>query len=96
MTRFAEFDNVHLTKGEVPDVLSQRSPNKIAFLHIDLNNAEAEVSTLNALYDRVVPGGSIVLDDYGWIAYRDQKDAADAFFAPRDLPILELPTGQGC
>lgn len=43
----------------------------------------------------MVPGGLIVLDDYGWLGYRAQKEAEDAFFAERSYMVLELPTGQG-
>mgnify|MGYP000179091681 FL=1 len=60
-----------------------------------MNNADAEISTLEYLWDRIVPGASIVLDDYGWLAYRAQKEVEDPFFAKRGYSVLELPTGQG-
>ena len=93
--RFVDYPNVHVTQGKVPDILEEISPEKIAFLHIDMNNAEAEITALEALFDRVVPGGSIILDDYGWIYYQAQKIVEDPFFAERGYQILELPTGQG-
>jgi hypothetical protein len=37
----------------------------------------------------------VLLDDYGWYAYRAQKRAEDAFFAAQGYKVLELPTGQG-
>tara|TARA_R110000787_G_scaffold107589_9_gene215612 strand:+ start:212 stop:463 length:252 start_codon:yes stop_codon:yes gene_type:complete len=79
----------------VPDILEGNTPGRIAFLHIDMNNAVAEIAALEALFDRVSPGGSIVLDDYGWLDYIRQKQAHDAFFAARGYQVLELPTGQG-
>lgn len=93
--RFGAWDNVTVTQGKVPDVLAQAAPEQIAFLHIDMNNAEAEIGALEVLFDRVSPGGMIVFDDYGWTYYRTQMDAADAFMRARGLSILELPTGQG-
>jgi O-methyltransferase len=94
--RFADLPQVQVIKGFVPDTFSQAAPEKIAFMHIDMNNAEAEVATLSALYERVVPGGMIIFDDYGWAAYGAQKDAEDAWLAARYFErILELPTGQG-
>jgi len=93
--RFRAWDNVIITQGKVPDVLSQGAPDRIAFLHIDMNNAEAEHGALETLFHRVSPGGLIVFDDYGWTGYRDQKDMADTFMQARDLSVLELPTGQG-
>jgi hypothetical protein len=93
--RFSACPNVAIVKGSLPGSLDQAAPERIALLHIDLNNADAELGVLEALYDRVADGAAIVLDDYGWIAYEAQKRVADAFFAARQIDVLELPTGQG-
>ena len=94
--RFEDFPNVRITQGAVPDSLDILEPEgDIAFLHIDMNNAEAEVGALERLFDKVVPGAVIIFDDYGWRAYRDQKMGEDEFLARHDMQILELPTGQG-
>ena len=93
-SRFAEHPNVVVTKGRVPDSLGN-APDKIAFLHIDMNSVEPEIAALDMLFDRMVPGGVLVLDDYGWIPYRRQFLAEQEWFARRGVPVLELPTGQG-
>jgi len=93
--RFRAWPNVLVTRGKVPDVLAEVVPESIAFLHVDMNNAEAELGALEALFGRVSPGGLIVFDDYGWSGYRGQKAAVDAFMHERGLAVLELPTGQG-
>jgi predicted O-methyltransferase YrrM len=93
--RFRPWSNVVVTKGKVPDVLAEAAPEQIAFLHIDLNNAEAEHGALDVLFDRVCPGGLIVFDDYGWNYHRVQKNMVDGFMQAKGLPVLELPTGQG-
>lgn len=94
--RFADTPRVHITQGAVPDSLDiLEPPGDIAFLHIDMNNAAAEVGALERLFDKVVTGAIIIFDDYGWLGYRDQKEGEDAFLAKHDLQILELPTGQG-
>lgn len=93
--RFADLPNVTVTQGKVPDVLASVVPEKIAFLHLDLNNAEAEIGALEVLFDRMVPGAILVLDDYGWQGYRAQKLAEDPWLAQRGYQVLELPTGQG-
>jgi len=92
--RFADAPNVVVTQGRVPDSLTN-APETIAFLHIDMNNVEAEIGALEALFDRVVPGGVVVLDDFGWIDYRRQQASEIAWFAARGYPVLELATGQG-
>lgn len=93
--RFAEYANVHVIRGRVPGVLHERAPEKIAFLHLDMNSALAESGALEFFSDRLSPGAMVLLDDYGWRGYRPQKFAADAFFARRGCPVMELPTGQG-
>jgi hypothetical protein len=93
--RFADMPDVRVVKGSVPEVLEGRSPERIAFLHIDMNSAPAEIGALEALFDRVVPGGCVVLDDYGYQGYREQRDAERAWFAARGHDVIELPTSQG-
>lgn len=93
--RFSDLKRVHVTQGSVPEVLQRVAPEKIAFLHLDLNNAPAELGALELLFDRVSTGGIIILDDYGWLDYRPQKEAEDPFFEQRGYRVLELPTGQG-
>jgi O-methyltransferase len=93
--RFQPWPNALVTRGKVPDVLREGAPARVAFLHLDMNNAQAESGALETLFDRVTPGGMIVFDDYGWTGYRAQKVAADAFMQARGLAVLELPTGQG-
>jgi O-methyltransferase len=50
---------------------------------------------LEFFFDRLVTGGTIIFDDYGWLAYRAQEAAEDAWLAERGFSALELPTGQG-
>lgn len=93
--RFEGMANVYLVRGTVPETFVQACPEKIALLHLDMNSAASEIAALEVLWDRVVPGGLIVFDDYGWAAYSAQKRAEDGFMAERGHTILELPTGQG-
>lgn len=93
--RFADYANVHVVRGRVPEVLAERAPGKVAFLHLDLNSAVAEAAALEFFAERFSPGAFVVLDDYGWRGFRAQKLEADRIFGRLDKPIMELPTGQG-
>ena len=94
--RFAGYGQVRLIKGFVPDSFETGMPEKIAYLHIDMNNVDAELAALNHLFDRVVSGGMVILDDYEWAgAYRAQKAAEDPWFESRGYRVMPLPTGQG-
>ncbi len=92
---FQEFNNVHFLQGLIPDCLNQLKVDKISFLHIDLNAAKPEIEGLSLLWDRVVKGGILLLDDYGFPGRRDQHDAMNKFAADHSFEIFQLPTGQG-
>jgi O-methyltransferase len=94
--KFEGYDNVKLIKGAIPEAFDIGSPEKIAYLHVDLNEAPAEIAVLEHLFDRVVPSGMIILDDYEWAGiYRVQKLAEDPWFESRGYRVMPLPTGQG-
>jgi O-methyltransferase len=92
---FAAYPNVRVVQGIIPTSFEEARPESIAFLHVDLNSTQAEIQTLEHLFDRVSPGGLIVLDDFGWLANREQAIAELDFMRRRGHMILELPTGQG-
>jgi O-methyltransferase len=93
--KFSVYKNVNIVRGIVPDSFEVAVPEKIAFLHIDMNSAQAEMCALEHLFDKVTPGGVIVFDDFGWTCNVNQMTAELAFMNERGQHILELPTGQG-
>lgn len=93
--RFAAYPFVQVIKGHVPESFEQGFPEQIAFAHVDLNQAPAEVAALRRIIPGMVPGSILVLDDYGWWGYRAQKEAEDPLLAEYGLDVLELHTGQG-
>ena len=94
--RFAGYDQVRLIKGLIPEIFDTHCPAEIAYLHIDLNNAAAEIAVLEKLFECVVPGGVVIFDDYEWAGvYRPQKLAEDAWLDQRQYRVAPLPTGQG-
>lgn len=83
------FGNISLNKGNVfetiPTYLKENPATRIAFLHLDMDVKEPTIFALNALYDRVVPNGLIVFDDYNSVA--GETDAVDEFLAQKKLSI---------
>lgn len=63
---FRAFHGVEIVKGVIPDTLSQVTAAAICYLSIDMNNTAPEIAAAEHFWDRLVPGGMIVLDDYGW------------------------------
>lgn len=94
--RFQDYKQVKLIKGLLPDSFIGNCPESIAYLHIDLNSAKYEIAVLDVLFDLIVPGGMIILDDYEWGGiYRVQKIDEDEWFDKRNYKVMPLPTGQG-
>lgn len=92
---FKEF-NVKIIRGAVPETLVEVDSDKICYLSIDMNCVYPEVATLEYFWDKMVKGGVIILDDYGYAnSTNDQKQAHDTFALSKGIQILTLPTCQG-
>lgn len=92
---FKEFPNVELVKGPIPDTLPLVPAKAIAYLSIDMNCVAPEVAALEFFWDKLVSGGIVLFDDYGFPGHEGQKHAHDAFATGKGVSILALPTGQG-
>lgn len=86
---------VKIIKGAVPGTLPQCDAKQICYLSIDMNVMEPEIAAANYFWDKVVKGGVIILDDYGFPKHIEQKNAFDEFAKLKGVQILSLPTGQG-
>ena len=60
-----------------------------------MNCAAPEIAAAEFFRDNLVSGAVIVLDDYGWKGYIEQKKAFDDFASRKGVQVLSLPTGQG-
>ena len=92
---FKEFNNVVIVQGIIPGTLSSVQTNKICYLHIDLNCVAPEIAAGEFFWEKLVSGGAILLDDYAYPGYQEQKDAWDKFANKKGVQVLSLPTGQG-
>ncbi|WP_348799471.1 TylF/MycF/NovP-related O-methyltransferase [Flavobacterium adhaerens] len=72
-------DKVTFVKGPVEETLfSTELPEKIALLRLDTDWYESTKVELEVLYERLVPGGVLIIDDYGH--WNGCKKAVDEFF----------------
>jgi predicted O-methyltransferase YrrM len=78
-------DDVEFVKGLFQETLPASSVSAIAVLHIDGDWYESVKVCLNVLYDKVVPGGMIQLDDYGY--WQGARKAVDEFLAQREIRV---------
>jgi O-methyltransferase len=89
------FDGITLKKGWMPQTFQGLEHNRFSFVHIDVDFYQPAIDCCDFFYPRLVPGGVIVFDDYGFPSCRGEKDAADEFFADKPEKAFVLPTGQG-
>lgn len=82
-----------LVKGDVsetiPEYLSMRPGLRISLLYLDLDVEKPTFDSLSFLFDRVVPGGYIVFDEYAYHLW-SEANAVDKFFADKKLKIHKL------
>jgi O-methyltransferase len=94
-SNFAPFPNARLVRGILPDSLAATQIERIAYLSIDLNNADPEIATIERLWPKLSPGAIVILDDYAFTGYETQHRAWNDFAASKNQMILTIPTGQG-
>ena len=78
---------IRFVKGEVEETLPERAPGEVALLRLDTDWYESTRHELETLYPRLVPGGVLVIDDYGH--YEGARKAVDEYLA--DHRILLTP-----
>ncbi|MDP1561081.1 MAG: TylF/MycF/NovP-related O-methyltransferase [Pirellulaceae bacterium] len=83
-------DKMHFVQGKVEDTIPQQIPDQIALLRLDTDWFESTWHELTHLYPRLVPGGILIIDDYGhWQGCRQAVDQYLAAHAP-DLFLHRL------
>ncbi len=92
---FVEWRNVEIVQGVVPDVLEQLKVDRVAFLHLDMNCAHPERAAFEYFWEKLSPGGVVLLDDYAAYGYDALAKAIDEAARAREAEVLSLPTGQG-
>lgn len=92
---FEEWKNVRIIKGSVPETLEEVTAKKISFLHLDMNSTIPEQAALEFFWDRLEKGALVLMDDYAYRGFIEQKKGMDKVAKNRQREIVSLPTGQG-
>jgi hypothetical protein len=92
---FAQWRNQRIIVGAIPETLEQVDARAVAHLHIDMNCAPPEVAALRFFWPRLSPGALVLLDDYAYRGFEEQRLAMNALACELGVPICALPTGQG-
>lgn len=79
-------EKLHFIKGKVENTLPEYAPKQIALLRLDTDWYESTKHELIHLFPRLVSGGVLILDDYGYWA--GAKKAVDEYFSQTKTQIL--------
>ena len=74
-------NNIFLIKGKVENTLRniKKLPKKISILRLDTDFYESTKIELEVLFPRLVKGGVLIIDDYGF--WKGAKKAVDEYFS---------------
>jgi hypothetical protein len=86
---------VELVKGDasvtIPEYVERNPGLRVALLHLDLDLYDPTMAALEHLYPRVVPGGIVLLDEYGMDGFPGESAAFDAYFGSNRPKLTKFP-----
>jgi hypothetical protein len=89
-------NNVSFVKGYFPDSAAQLPENgKYCLVHIDCDLYAPMRSALHYFYDRLVPGGFMLMHDYSSLHWDGAEKAIDEFFADKPESVIPVPDSAG-
>jgi O-methyltransferase len=86
-------ERLHFVKGPVEQTVPEVLPQQIAILRLDTDWYESTAHELKHMYDRLVPGGVLFLDDYAH--WQGARQATDEWLEATGEPLLLLRAGGG-
>ena len=85
---------IELVNGDVcetiPQFVKEHSGLRISLLNLDVDLYKPTLVALEHLYPLVVPGGVIILDEYGILEWGGESKAVEEFFSDRGVTLQKL------
>lgn len=86
---------LHFVEGRIEETIPDKAPKEISLLRLDTDWYESTKHELTHLYPRLVRGGILMIDDYGW--WRGAQEATDEYFDNNPpTPFLVRIDDGGC
>ena len=89
----APMSHVKLYPGLFPGTAGPVVDQRFRLVHIDVDIYRSVLDCCHFFYPRLMPGGILIFDDYGYPKCPGAKEAVDEFF--QDLPETPLYTANG-
>lgn len=82
------FTGLRVVKGDVLETIPRLDVGQIALLRLDTDTYDTTKFELEQLYHRVVPGGIVIVDDYGYTV--GCKKAVDDFIVGKKVMLQRI------
>jgi hypothetical protein len=86
-------DNIHMVEGDItetlPTYVESHPQLAISLVNLDTDVYEPAVTILECLWPRIVPGGILLVDDFG--VFPGETSAVKEFFAGHRVRLQKLP-----
>ncbi|MFD7967768.1 TylF/MycF/NovP-related O-methyltransferase [Streptomyces clavifer] len=86
-------ERVHYVRGKVEDTVPEQAPDRISILRLDTDWYASTRHELRHLYSRLVSGGVLLIDDYGY--WQGSRQAVDEFLEETGEQLLLLRMDEG-
>ncbi|MEU8703932.1 TylF/MycF/NovP-related O-methyltransferase [Streptomyces sp. NPDC048565] len=86
-------DRVHYVRGKVEETVPGQAPERISILRLDTDWYASTKHELRYLYERLVSGGVLLIDDYGY--WQGSRQAVDEFLEETGEQLLLLRMDEG-
>ena len=80
------YEHIKFIVGKVEDTIPRIIPEQIALLRLDTDWCESTYHELLHLFPRIVPGGMLIIDDYGH--WKGAKEAVDKYIQENNVNIF--------
>ncbi|WP_299617616.1 TylF/MycF/NovP-related O-methyltransferase [Pelagibius sp.] len=82
-------------KGWIPERFDEVADKTFCLVNVDVDFYEPTRDAFSFFFERLVPGGAILCDDYGFRTCPGAKKAMDEAAAGVGRQVVHVPTGQG-
>jgi len=73
----------------------EKTEDRFSFVHIDVDLYQSAMDCCSYFYPKMISGGIILFDDYGFEFYKDsERLAVDRYFLDKTEEVITLMTGQ--
>lgn len=90
------FDFYQLYKGWIPERFNEIESEEFIFVHIDVDLYRPTLDSLEFFYPRLIKGGVIVVDDFGYTQFPGAKTSVEEFLKGNECSLFLAEYTGGC